>query len=156
MEQTTFSIRSARVADLPALNRISWLAKSHWGYPEEWMERWKPDLELKEVDLDQQQILVLMDAEQPIGFSAVENLPEHIEVNHLWLFPTYIGKGLGKRLLQQSLTKAFVSGKPIIVDSDPNAEGFYANFGFITFEQVASYPPGRFLPRMRILPTLDA
>ena len=97
-----------------------------------------------------------MDAEQPIGFSAVENLPEHIDVNHLWLLPTYIGKGLGKRLLQQSLTKAFVSGKPIIVDSDPNAEGFYANFGFITFEQVASYPPGRFLPRMRILPTLDA
>ena len=120
------------------------------------MERWKPDLELRKVDLDQQQILVLSDAEQPIGFSAIEDLSEHIEVHHLWLLPTHIGKGLGKRLLQQSLTKAFELGKPIIVDADPNAEGFYTNFGFITFEQVPSYPPGRFLPRMRLLPKPDA
>jgi len=116
------------------------------------MERWKPELELREVDLDQQQILVLWKEEQAIGFSAVQEHNEHFEVNHLWLLPPQMGKGLGKRLLQQSLTKAFVSGKLIIVDADPNAEGFYANFGFITFEQVPSYPPGRFLPRMRILP----
>ncbi|MEM1219665.1 MAG: GNAT family N-acetyltransferase [Bacteroidota bacterium] len=138
------------------MNKISWVAKSHWGYPDDWMERWKPDLELHKEDLSKQEILVLLDGAQAIGFSAVQDYSEHVEVNHLWILPSYIGKGLGKRLLQKSLTKALVKGRPVLVDADPNAEGFYTNFGFITFAQVASYPPGRFLPRMRLFPTLDA
>ena len=42
--------------------------------------------------------------------------------------------------------------KEIIVESDPNAEAFYTSQGFETFDKIESFPKGRFLPVMRLVP----
>lgn len=64
----------------------------------------------------------------------------------------FMGKGLGRRLLEAALPLAVKEPKPIIVESDPNAEAFYAKLGFVTFDRIESYPPGRYLPVMRKIP----
>jgi len=67
----------------------------------------------------------------------------------LWILPDHIGQGFGKALLNESLERVISANKPIIVESDPNSETFYAKQGFITFDQRESLPKGRFLPLMK-------
>ena len=38
------SIRRARPEEANELTRIALAAKRHWGYPERWMEIWRPQL----------------------------------------------------------------------------------------------------------------
>jgi len=69
-------------------------------------------------------------------------------VDHLWVRPDRIGKGYGKLLLKESMHKAIPSQSRVVVLADPNAEAFYVRQGFTTIEQVETYPPGRYLPKM--------
>ena len=144
-------LRRAGPDDVEALNRISVQSKRHWGYPEEWMERWKEDLVVSEEDL-KSHLTVLAEVQgQPAGFAMLGDQPDQYEILHLWLLPEFIGKGLGGQLLDHLLGLC-TDPKPIIVEADPNAQGFYERHGFETFDKVASYPEGRFLPVMRKMP----
>lgn len=141
--------REAGVNDLATLNKISVQSKAHWEYPIEWMDRWKHELMLDEIDFEQQKILAAENDNQIIGFSAIANDTDHYEIGHLWVLPEYIGKGVGKRLLVETIERYVETAKPIIVETDPNAEPFYKSQGFVTFDQIESYPKGRYLPVMR-------
>ncbi|MDW7691852.1 GNAT family N-acetyltransferase [Flammeovirgaceae bacterium SG7u.111] len=141
-------LRKAVLEDLPVLNRISVTAKKHWGYPNEWIERWLDDLTLTPTDLEEQSILVAENREGSLGFCAIKEEAEYVEINHLWILPEFIGKGFGKRLLEAALQKFSSSQKPIQVVADPNAALFYQKQGFVTFKQIESFPKGRFLPVM--------
>lgn len=143
------TFRRPTPSDLPILNHISYTSKSYWGYPKEWLERWAPDLKLSSEQLDKHSVLVAETEKAIIGFCVVDEDANYYEVLHLWVLPEFIGRGYGKRLLQQALDSFTKADKPIRVEADPNAEAFYARQGFITFDQVESYPPGRFLPVMR-------
>lgn len=139
----------ATLDDLPMLNVISVASKRHWGYPDEWIDNWKDDLTITENFLSENQIFKLKITGKIIGFCAISEDEIQYEVEHLWVLPDYIGKGYGKLLLKESLHKAVVKNKPVIVIADPNAEPFYASQGFKTFEKMESFPKGRFLPIMR-------
>ena len=143
------SFRTPDTVDLPTLNQISWQSKGFWGYPAEWMEQWRDDLTITEEILQQQSVLLAVEAQRIIGFCIISESSEYYELEHLWLLPQYIGKGYGKRLLEQSLSKFATAPKPVQVVADPNAEAFYRRQGFETFKQLESTPPGRFLPVMR-------
>jgi predicted GNAT family N-acyltransferase len=65
------------------------------------------------------------------------------------MLPEYIGMGLGKQLLAESIRAFVKEEKEIIVKADSNAEPFYRSQGFVTFDQVESFPKGRYLPVMR-------
>lgn len=143
------TFRLAIKTDLPILNQISVRSKSHWGYPQDWIENWKEDLKVTEKDLQEQTITVGELDNRLAGFCAIQEFPDRYEIMHTWLLPEFMGKGFGKRLLEVALNNAVIDPKPIIVVSDPNAEPFYTKQGFVTFDQVESYPPGRYLPVMR-------
>jgi ribosomal protein S18 acetylase RimI-like enzyme len=140
--------RNAEIEDLETLNSISIQSKAFWGYPSAWMEEWKEDLTLDEDTFSQNNILVGESNSKVIGFCVIGESPENYEILHLWLLPAFIGKGIGKALLHKSLDTFVTAEKPIIVEADPNAESFYKKQGFVTFDQVESYPNGRFLPVM--------
>ena len=141
--------RMARKEDLPTLNIISTRSKQYWNYPDEWLVRWKPTLRLTLQQLLEQEVTVLEIGEQIAGFCSILEHEDHYEIMHLWLLPEFIGKGYGKKLLQEAINRAVVHFKPIVVEADPNAEAFYAAQGFVTYDQVESYPKGRFLPVMK-------
>ena len=143
------AFRLATTRDLPALNQISLTSKAHWGYPQEWLEHWENGLLLQEEHLVEYKILLAELGEEIIGFCAISEEPGEYQVEHLWLLPKHIGQGYGKQLLEQSLVSFTVADKPVLVEADPHAEAFYRRQGFVTFSQVESYPPGRFLPVMR-------
>ena len=142
-------IKKAQVTDIQILNNISIASKMHWNYPKEWLEKWTPDLILTEKDFLDQDIYKLEEAGSTIGFCSIKENNTNYEIMHLWIKPGYIGKGYGKQLLNEIIQKVVKKEKKIIVESDPNAEAFYASQGFVTFDKVESYPKGRFLPIMK-------
>ncbi|MEQ8423475.1 MAG: GNAT family N-acetyltransferase [Cyclobacteriaceae bacterium] len=141
--------RTAKIDDLKILNTISVKAKAYWGYPEDWLEKWKDDLTLDESKFSKQNIVVLELQDQISGFCSVGENEDSYEILHLWLLPGHIGKGYGKKLLDEAINRFTRKDKPIKVEADPNAEPFYERLGFVTFDKVESFPKGRYLPVMR-------
>jgi ribosomal protein S18 acetylase RimI-like enzyme len=143
-------ILEATPDDIPRLNQISIASKKHWGYPDDWIAHWREALTITPNDFVQSVVLKAVLGNEIIGFCIIGETPNEYEVLHLWLEPTYIGKGYGKTLLNQALAQVTTQPKDIIVEADPYAEPFYAKMGFVTFDQVAgTYPAGRVLPLMR-------
>lgn len=141
--------RTAKIDDLITLNEISFKSKAYWGYPDEWMEKWKDDLTMSEEEFFHSNILVVEVENRIIGFSSIVENAENYELNHLWLLPEIIGKGVGKKLLNKTIEIFVKAEKPIILLADPNAEAFYSSQGFVTFDKLESFPKERFLPLMR-------
>ncbi len=90
-----------------------------------------------------------MDKEQIIGVCAIADEEGYYEIEHLWILPTYIGKGLGNKLLKASMNLVCTERKDILVTADPNAESFYSVMEFNLIKRVESYPEGKFLPIMK-------
>ena len=142
--------RKADIKDIEILNKISIESKMYWKYPQEWIEKWKEDLELSVKDFKDQNIFKVEDeAGFILGFCSIKEHKEEYEILHLWIKPKFIGKGFGKLLLIESIQTVAINNKPIVVEADPHAEEFYSKLGFKTFTKKKSYPPGRFLPVMR-------
>lgn len=135
-------------SDADALSKISIAAKRYWDYPEAWIVAWLPDLLISEAYIRKNKVLKAVINREIVGFCVVEKEKGYYEIAHLWVFPDYIGKGIGKQLLDKSIAKYVPSGAKLKVVADPNAEAFYEKQGFETTDQVESYPPGRFLPVM--------
>ena len=145
------SITIALPNDLEALTKISFAAKRHWNYPEEWIQMWAEDLTItREYVLTNNVYKLLATNKEIIGFCAIEDYKNYFEVGHLWILPAFMGLGHGKALLNHSIKSSLCEYHlHIDVIADPNAESFYAKCGFETIEQVSGQPQGRKLPKMR-------
>lgn len=141
--------RTAHKSDLDVLNAISIQSKSHWGYPENWIEGWKSDLTLTLDDLKSMDVLMICEGSDIAGFCAVSEAISNYEIEHLWILPEFIGKGYGKELLKKSIETFDLESKDILVTADPHAEEFYQKCGFKTISWIESTPSGRLLPVMR-------
>jgi len=143
------TIRYAHIDELEILNKISVKSKQYWNYPEEWMKQWMNELTLNEEQFKKQNILVAEEYGLIIGFISIIEDEANYEILHMWILPAFIGKGYGKRLLNEAIDEFVKEDKPILVEADPNAEPFYFSQGFVTYDEIESYPEGRFLPLMR-------
>lgn len=143
------NFRIAEFHDLPTLNTISVSSKKYWGYPEAWIEKWMDDLCLDESKLAHQNVLILEEKNQALGFCSIVENGKDYEILHLWVLPEFIGKGYGKKLLEETIKRYTKNHKPILVEADPNAEPFYKSQGFVTYDKIESLPKGRFLPLMK-------
>lgn len=133
------------------LSRISKASKAHWGYPPEWLELWRADLEVTPAYLAQNRVflLELLPGKESIGFCIIQDEGTVLSVEHLWILPAYIGRGLGAALLQKAIADCMSNDIRVIrVVADPNAAPFYAAKGFITVSFESSMPEGRRLPVM--------
>lgn len=148
-------IRDAEAGDLPVLNGIARAAKGHWGYPEEWLEAWRDGLTLTADDLARWSVRVAVDSGgEVLGFCATSPARERWIVEHMWVRPGLIGRGVGRTLVRDALDRAREGGAlGLEIESDPHAEGFYLRLGATTVGAVPAPMPGapdRTLPRLRL------
>jgi GNAT superfamily N-acetyltransferase len=69
------------------------------------------------------------------------------EIEHLWVAPEEMGRGIGRRLLEDAVRYAArIGAAELRIVSDPNAVGFYRRAGARLAGAVDSVPPGRRLP----------
>ncbi|WP_317197398.1 GNAT family N-acetyltransferase [Flavobacterium psychroterrae] len=74
-----------------------------------------------------------------------------IKLDNLFVLPDFIGKGFGKILMNDFLNKLKnIDGQKVILNSEPNAETFYAKFGFVKIGQIETSIKDRYLPIMEL------
>jgi GNAT superfamily N-acetyltransferase len=130
---TGIVIRSARPDEADALTELCRAAKRHWGYPEEWMREWLPELTVTP-EMVREQVLAVAELDGiRAGFYGLRRDMEggwHLE--HLWLEPQMIGRGLGRVLFEAAVAEAGRRGiAELRIKSDPNAEPFYLKMGAV-------------------------
>ena len=119
-------IKRASAEQAEALTKIAIAAKSHWGYPQRWIEIWLPILEVSEEYISKHEVWMAVDNDRPIGFYSLEGN----EIGGLWVLPEFIGHGIGKVLFQHAIKQCSKLGyDKLIIESDPNAVGFYEKMG---------------------------
>ena len=84
------------------LTRIAIASKAHWGYDQEFMERFAAVIAITPDYVRQNEVWILEEAGKSAGFYALIRRGEMGELDHLWLLPQHIGKGLGRLLFDNA------------------------------------------------------
>ena len=149
------TIRRARPDEAAALTAIAHAAKRHWGYPEAWIARWKDALSVTPAYVRDNLVFVAAGAQsdRPRGFYSLSMERATAVLDHLWIEPEWIGRGLGRGLFGHAVRTARAEGATKLqIDSDPHAEPFYRRLGAIQVGEVRADVDEvrRVLPRMEI------
>ena len=134
------AIRRARPQEAQTLTDIACRAKAHWGYSAEQIAAWRPAFLTISSDYIKAHspLVALDDRGRIVAFAALEQGPEAAVLEHLWVLPDFMGRGIGARLFRQiaALTQAFT------FTSDPHADGFYLKLGARVIGEVESANQG--------------
>ena len=121
-------------ADLTA---IAQAAKAHWDYPPEWLEAWRSQLTITPEYLRAHHVFVAQGDEGIFGFAALVVEDAHAELDHFWVRPTAMGRGVGRRLFEHVVRQAERLGLAgFEIESDPYAEDFYLHLGAVRTGEV--------------------
>ena len=116
--------------DAPVLTQIAFTAKRYWGYPENWIEQWRNILTIRPEFIVAHETYAACERGEIVGFYAL--LPEGsgLRLEHLWILPEAMSRGVGRTLFQHALNRSFALGFAALqIESDPNAVGFYERMG---------------------------
>jgi GNAT superfamily N-acetyltransferase len=136
------------------LTRIALAAKRHWQYPERWIETWTPILTLTPEYVAANPTFVAVEDGSPVGFYALVLSQERsrVQLDHLWLSPDWIGRGLGRSLFEHATATARALGATIVdIEAEPNAEPFYRHMG----ARRTGERTGRIDDQPRVLPLME-
>ncbi|MCF8068060.1 MAG: GNAT family N-acetyltransferase [Desulfobacterales bacterium] len=145
-------IKHAIPADAKKLTDIAFAAKRHWNYPEAWITRWTDELTITPRYITNHEIYIAECDDIFTGFYAAVSAEKNTwEVDHLWILPAYMGRGIGKILFKHAVRLIQSNnGHLLKIVSDPNAEGFYLKMGAIRIGEFPSKPEGRVLPLLHL------
>jgi GNAT superfamily N-acetyltransferase len=148
-------IRRARADEADALTAIAHAAKRHWGYPEAWIAQWRDALTLTPAYVADHSVFVAAqaDGDRPCGFYALAGQGSDAVLDHLWMEPAWMGRGIGRALLRHAMETARAQGAARLeIDSDPHAEEFYLRMGARRIGEVRADVDGvqRVLPRLEV------
>lgn len=147
------ALRPARASEAQTLSEIAFRSKAHWGYSAEFIDACRAELSISAGEIERRPTFVLEEAGVPLGFYSLEaRPPREIELTHLFVEPSRLGGGRGFALLEHAATQARALGhRVMLIQSDPNAEGFYTSFGATRVgEQASDSIAGRFLPLLEL------
>ena len=153
---TEMTIRSASPEDASTLTTIALNAKRYWGYPEHWIKHWESDLTISPDFIRDNHVYVAEENGEIRGFYALLVAGEKAELDHMWVTPEAIGKGIGKELFLDAMERAAkLKVNAVEISSDPNAAGFYKRMGATQIGEVDAPVDGqpRKLPRLKINPS---
>lgn len=148
-----FQIHRAKPEQAEALSAIALAAKRHWGYPERWIEIWKPQLTFGSAYFAENESWVAEMDYTPVAFYTLLEKDGMGWIENLWVLPEYIGKGIGKKLFLDALERCGQRGYTCLqLEADPNAVGFYEKVGMKRIGERISDIEGqpRILPIMEI------
>jgi GNAT superfamily N-acetyltransferase len=149
-------IRPARADEAGLLTDLSLRSKAVWGYDAAFLARCRTAMALKAANITAQPHYV---AELDVGdlgwriagFYGFEPEVGGVGLDHLFVEPALIGRGVGRALWRHAVATARALSHPaLIVVSDPNAEAFYRKMGAQRIGWRGSdLEPGRKLPVLR-------
>lgn len=147
-----FLIFRANPAQAQALTQIALDAKAYWGYPERWMELWRPQLTFTAKYFEENESWVAEINGDSVAFYTLLEKGGNAWIENLWVSPELIGKGVGKSLFSHALNRSRERGfQKLQLEADPNAIGFYEKMGMYKISERRYELEGQ----VRILPTME-
>ncbi|HVU33181.1 MAG TPA: GNAT family N-acetyltransferase [Opitutaceae bacterium] len=123
-------IRRVLPEDADVLTSIAFAGKRHWGYPEAWIRQWTEVLTLTPEFVATHPTYGAIAQGIVIGFYSLTVTSDGAELEHLWVLPAAMRRGVGRRLFQHAEATARRHGAArLFIISDPHAEGFYRRMG---------------------------
>jgi GNAT superfamily N-acetyltransferase len=120
-------LRAAAPGDYGRVRELTFESKAHWGYDRDFVRRWVDGLAFEShcerwvADLDGT-IMAWAALTPPADGVAV--------LDHLWVDPAWIGRGLGSRLFRLAADRAReLRAQRLEWGAEPNAVGFYEKLG---------------------------
>lgn len=152
MPADRWRVRRARPGEAAALTALALRSKAYWPYDEAFMAVMRRVLKITEAEIRAHHVLVHETGGVVDGVGALALFDGEWEVDHLWVEPAAIGRGIGRRLLDALLEKAQRLGaERVLVEADPHAESFYARRGGRRVgERPSGVIAGRSLPVLEI------
>jgi GNAT superfamily N-acetyltransferase len=124
------TVQQATPDQADVLTQIAHEAKRHWGYPETWIALWRDTLTITPGFIARNKAYVALIDGEVAGFYVLIDAEEKVTLDHMWLRPGYIGRGIGRVLFTHAVeTAASLGASSIEIEADPNAEGFYLRMG---------------------------
>jgi GNAT superfamily N-acetyltransferase len=144
------TLRRARPGEAADITALAVRSKRVWGYSDAFMTQVGPALVVGEADIEEQHVAVLEADGRLLGYCRVSDRGDHAELEDLFVDPSCIGRGHGRRLFEHARSVARDLGHGRMEwDSDPFAETFYLRLGAVRVGETESdLIPGRMLPRM--------
>ncbi|WP_226537478.1 GNAT family N-acetyltransferase [Fictibacillus halophilus] len=143
-------VRKAEVQDSNTLSILAYSSKAYWGYDRDFLEKCIDDLKVSEEYIKNNPVYVMEDSTRVIAYYSFSLT--NTKLDALFIDPSYIGKGVGKRLWMDILIKAKeLELREFTLDSDPHAEGFYLKMGAqkVGYSKSTVFPD-RELPLMKV------
>jgi GNAT superfamily N-acetyltransferase len=120
----------ARPEEADALTEIAYSAKRHWGYPERWIERWRDILTIRPEFIAANVAHAALENGLAVGFYVLTNEADGIRLDHLWILPAAMHRGILKVLFKHAVEQTRELGfRAIRIEADPNADEFYKRMG---------------------------
>ncbi len=143
-------IRDTREDEAKALSDIRVESKGHWGYARETLEAWRTAMKVSPDYIRANAVRSIFLDGRLVGFYALKRAEEDY-LDHLWLLPDAIGKGIGRLALEHAVRLARESGiRTLVIISDVDAEGFYLKLGARKIGEVFSPHQNRMLPKLSL------
>ena len=139
-------MRRATADHAAALTDLAHRSKDYWGYGPDLIRLWETDLTLQPSYIEANEIQVARRDEEIVGMYALESRGNEVSLEHFWVEPAQMGQGVGRALFVHAVGQARKSGaRRMRIESDPNAEPFYAKMGARRVGKAPSTPAGRML-----------
>jgi GNAT superfamily N-acetyltransferase len=124
------TIVPARPEHADTLTQIAHAAKRHWGYPESWVLAWRDVLTMRPQFIAANIAFIAIEEERAVGFYVLTTENDGLHLDHLWIVPDAMRRGIGRALFEHAVSQAKNLGfDSIKIEADPNAEGFYKRMG---------------------------
>jgi ribosomal protein S18 acetylase RimI-like enzyme len=120
----------AKPEDADALTEIAHASKRHWNYPEHWIKGWRDILTIKPDFIAANIAYCAIEDRRAVGFYALTREQDGLHLDHLWVLPAAMHRGIGRALFEHAAEQARnLRVQTIKIEADPNAEGFYQRMG---------------------------
>lgn len=145
-------LRRATALECALLTELCVRSKAKWGYDRDFLERCRGELTVDPSAVESGLLQVAARGETVVGIAELSVDGDNAEIEKLFVEPVASDAGVGRLLMRWAVDTAKQAGlRKIVIDSDPNAAGFYRRVGAVDNGEVASVSiPGRTLPRLVI------
>jgi GNAT superfamily N-acetyltransferase len=103
------NIARAKPDDADTLTAIAHAAKRHWGYPESWIALWRDGLTIRPEFIAANVAFIAIEDQLPVGFYILTTEVGGIHLDHLWMVPAAMRRGIGRALFEHARRRQEIS-----------------------------------------------
>src|SRR5207245_7081682 len=112
---TDWNILTTQGHEAAALTAIVVEAKADWGHPADTLESWKRELTVSTQAITSRPTFVAVIGDEIVGFYSLLPSDHSWKLDHLWVLPQLMDRGIGRALVAHALETAARGGASAVL-----------------------------------------